>query len=71
MPSLLRRLNRLEPGGALLFADVMEPRTERARRHFATAWEEIHGDARAHLKAREGRAVLFGGGQGGEHRSLT
>ena len=51
-----RLFDRLEPGGALLFADVMEPRTERARRHFATAWEEeirrrsveIHGDERAY-----------------------
>jgi SAM-dependent methyltransferase len=49
-------LERLEPGGALLFADVMEPRTARARRYFAATWEEeirrrsveIHGDARAH-----------------------
>jgi SAM-dependent methyltransferase len=54
---LFRRLfDRLEPGGALLFADVMAPRTERARRHFAAAWEEIrrrsveiHGDGRAHV----------------------
>src|SRR3712207_579129 len=54
---LFRRLfDRLEPGGALLFADVMAPRTERARRQFAAAWEEeirrrsveIHGDRRAH-----------------------
>ena len=52
----VRLFDRLEPGGALLFADVMEPRTERARRHYAAAWEEeihrrsveIHGDARAH-----------------------
>jgi tRNA (cmo5U34)-methyltransferase len=52
----MRLFDRLEPGGALLFADVMEPRTERARRHFAAAWEEeirrrsveIHGDGRAH-----------------------
>ena len=51
-----RLFGRLEPGGALLFADVMAPRTERARRHFAAAWEEeirnrsvqILGDARAH-----------------------
>ena len=51
-----RLFDRLEPGGALLFADVMEPRTELARRHFATAWEkeirlrseELHGDRRAH-----------------------
>jgi tRNA (cmo5U34)-methyltransferase len=51
-----RLFDRLEPGGALLFADVMEPRSERARRHFAAAWQEevhrrsreIHGDARAH-----------------------
>ncbi len=35
-----RLFDRPEPGGALLFADVMELRTERARRHFATAWEE-------------------------------
>ena len=54
---LFRRLfDRLEPGGALLFADVMAPRTERARRHFAATWQEeirhrsveIHGDGRAH-----------------------
>ncbi len=52
----VRLFDRLEPGGALLFADVMEPRNERARRHFAAAWEEeirrrsvkIHGDERAH-----------------------
>ena len=52
----VRLFDRLEPGGALLFADVMAPRTERARRHFAAAWEEeirrrsveIHGDSRAH-----------------------
>ena len=51
-----RLFDRLEPGGALLFADVMAPRTERARDHFAAAWEEeirrrsmeIHGDSRAH-----------------------
>ena len=51
-----RLFDRLEPGGALLFADLMEPRTERARRHFAAAWEEeirrrsleIHGDGRAY-----------------------
>jgi tRNA (cmo5U34)-methyltransferase len=50
-----RLLFGLEPGGALLFADLMQPRTEHARRHFATAWEreigrrsqEIHGDGRA------------------------
>ena len=39
MLSLLQRLNRLKLGGAFLFADVMEPSTERARRHFATAWK--------------------------------
>ena len=52
----VRLFDRLESGGALLFADVMEPRTERARRHFAAAWEEeirrrsveIHGDERAY-----------------------
>jgi len=51
-----RLFDRLEPGGALLFADLMEPRTEQARRHFAAAWAEeirrrsieIHGDGRAH-----------------------
>jgi tRNA (cmo5U34)-methyltransferase len=51
-----RLFHRLEPGGALLFADVMEPRSERSRRYFAAAWEEevrrrseeIHGDGRAH-----------------------
>jgi tRNA (cmo5U34)-methyltransferase len=52
----VRLFDRLEPGGALLFADVMEPRTERARNHFAAAWEEeirrrsveLHGNERAH-----------------------
>ena len=47
--------DRLEPGGALLFADVMEPRTDLARRHFADSWTgeirrrsvAIHGDERA------------------------
>lgn len=51
-----RLFDRLEPGGALLFADVMAPSSEPARRHFAAAWEkeirrrstEIHGDERAH-----------------------
>jgi tRNA (cmo5U34)-methyltransferase len=51
-----RLFDRLEPGGALLFADLMKPRTEIARRHFADAWTEeirrrslaIHGDERAH-----------------------
>jgi tRNA (cmo5U34)-methyltransferase len=51
-----RLFDGLEPGGALLFADLMEPRTELARGHFAAAWEEeirrrseeIHGDGRAH-----------------------
>jgi predicted O-methyltransferase YrrM len=51
-----RLFERLEPGGALLFADVMAPRTELARRHFSAAWEqeirrrsvEIHGDALAY-----------------------
>lgn len=45
----------LEPGGALLFADLMEARTEHARRHYAASWKEevgrrstnIYGDARA------------------------
>lgn len=49
-----RLFSRLEPGGALLLADVMRPRTEHARRHSAAAWEqeigrrsqEIHGDGR-------------------------
>lgn len=51
-----RLFDRLEPGGALLFADVMEPSTDLARRHFAGSWTEeirrrsvdIHGDERAH-----------------------
>lgn len=51
-----RLFDRLEPGGALLFADLMEPRTELARRHFACSWAEeirrrsvaIHGDERAY-----------------------
>lgn len=50
-----RLLSGLEPGGALLFVDLMQPRTEHARKHSATAWEQeigrrsqqIHGDGRA------------------------
>ncbi|MGB3633075.1 MAG: class I SAM-dependent methyltransferase [Rubrobacteraceae bacterium] len=50
-----RLFSCLEPGGALLFADLMRPQTERARRHYSAAWEqeirdrslEIHGDTRA------------------------
>ena len=56
-----RLLFGLEPGGALLFADLMQPRTEHARRHIATAWEreigrrsqEIHGDGRARSSSSE------------------
>lgn len=52
----VRLFDRLEPGGALLFVDVMEPRTDIARRRFANSWAEevrrrsveIHGDERAH-----------------------
>lgn len=48
--------DRLEAGGALLFADVMAPLNERARDHYARAWAEevrhrsteIHGDERAY-----------------------
>jgi tRNA (cmo5U34)-methyltransferase len=51
-----RLFHSLEPGGALLFADVMEPSTYLARGHFADSWTEeirrrsidIHGDERAH-----------------------
>lgn len=51
-----RLFDRLEPGGALLFADVMEPRTDIVRKHFANSWAEeirrrsvdLHGDERAH-----------------------
>ena len=51
-----RLFSCLEPGGALLFADVMQPRTDHARRQYSVAWEEeigrrsleIHGDARAY-----------------------
>lgn len=32
-----RLFSSLEPGGALLFADLMRPRTEHARRHYAAA----------------------------------
>lgn len=57
----------LEPDGALLFADVMEPRTEHARRHSAAAWEEeirrrslgIHGDTRAHEFFRRERWNIY------------
>lgn len=50
-----RLFDCLEPGGALLFADLMEPSTERARRFSARTWEEeihrrsmeLYGDARA------------------------
>ena len=31
---------KLEPGGALLYADMIEPRSEIGRRHMAQAWNE-------------------------------
>lgn len=51
-----RLFDRLKPSGALLYVDVMEPRTERARSHFAATREEetryrsvkIYGDTRAY-----------------------
>lgn len=51
-----RLFDRLEPGGALLFADVMAPQSALAGEHSAAAWEEetrrrsveVHGDGRAH-----------------------
>lgn len=35
-----RLLERLEPGGALLVADIAEPTSEWGRRHMARAWDE-------------------------------
>lgn len=35
-----RLLERLEDGGALLYADVIEARSERSRQHMARAWDE-------------------------------
>ncbi len=51
-----RMFEKLKPGGAFLFADVIKPRTEHARKHAASAWEEeirrrsleIHGNLRAY-----------------------
>jgi trans-aconitate methyltransferase len=36
-----RLLPVLEPGGALLMADLIEPTSEPQRRHYARAWDEI------------------------------
>lgn len=49
-------LERLEPGGALLYADLVEPKSERGRRHMARTWDEevrrrsleLTGDEHAH-----------------------
>lgn len=49
-------LEKLEPGGALLYADLVEPRSEIGRRHLARAWNEetkrrslkLTGDERAY-----------------------
>ncbi len=55
--SLFSRLfDRLEPGGALLIADILEPTSVPGRRHMARAWEDavrrqslaLYGDLRAH-----------------------
>lgn len=35
-----RLLERLEDGGALLYADVIDARSERSRQHMARAWDE-------------------------------
>lgn len=35
-----RLLEKLEPGGALLYADVVEARSEPGRRHMSRAWED-------------------------------
>lgn len=54
---LFRRIfEKLEPGGALLFADVVEEKSEAGRRHMARAWNEeverrsleLTGDDRAY-----------------------
>lgn len=47
---------KLEPGGALLYADLVEPKSEAGRRHMARAWNEevrrraldLTGDERAY-----------------------
>lgn len=55
--TLFGRLHdRLEPGGALLLADIVAPTSERAQRHMARAWEDevrrqslaFDGDLRAY-----------------------
>lgn len=55
--ALFARLrDRLEPGGALLLADIVAPTSERGRRHMARAWEDevrrrslaFDGDLRAY-----------------------
>ncbi len=40
--ALFRQLaEKMEPGGALLIADIVEPASDVARRSFAAAWDEI------------------------------
>lgn len=62
-----RLFDRLEPGGALLIADILEPTSEPARRHMARSWEQavrrqslaLYGDLRAHAFFMEERWNIF------------
>ncbi len=62
-----RLFDRLEPGGALLIADILEPTSKPGRRHMARAWEDgvrrqsqtLYGDLRAHDFFIEERWNIF------------
>lgn len=62
-----RLLERLEPGGALLYADVVEAKSEPGRAHMSRAWGEevrrrsvsLTGDERAHRLFVEERWNVF------------
>lgn len=60
-------LKRLEPGGALLMADLIEPTSEAQRRYLARAWDAavrkqslgLTGDSRAYEQFRAEQWNLF------------
>ncbi len=62
-----RLFDRLEPGGALLIADILDPTSEPGRLHMARAWEDavrrqslaLYGDLRAHDFFIEARWNIF------------
>ena len=54
-----RLLERLEDGGALLYADVVEARSERSRQHMARAWNEEVRQSSLRIRGDESAYRVF------------